>query len=349
MSASLIRVPMNDPSDVPDVTGLLADGAGRENVRAVIVKSEGNGCVNDFSRTLAMRCWSEQLPDAVTVVSGGTEGVLSPHATLILDVPPGQGMAGGLVVGVDETPALDWAEIGTETHAFEVAASVRRIEERLRVSGDDVVFALVKCPLLTKNRMESVRASSKKLLTEDSYESMAFSRAASAAGVGYALGELDDHDLASALNGNQDVWSAVASASAGAELDRCKVVVLAQSSLTSGPLRATNVVMKDALDFGGVLGAIEDVRRNGGVVCQLFAKADPDPSGAIRGLRHTMLTDSDLNATRHARAAVGGLLAAFAGRSDIYVSGGAENQGPPGGGPVTIVWEPAGAHFDGTL
>jgi len=58
----------------------------------------------------------------------------------------------------------------------------------------------------------------------------------------------------------------------------------------------------------------------------------------VRGHRHTMLTDSDLNPTRHARAAVGGLLAAARGNGAVYVSGGAEHQGPPGGGSITLVF-----------
>ncbi|MEM1346149.1 MAG: ring-opening amidohydrolase, partial [Pseudomonadota bacterium] len=44
--------------------------------------------------------------------------------------------------------------------------------------------------------------------------------------------------------------------------------------------------------------------------------------------------DSDLASTRHARALVGGVLAGVIGRTDLFVSGGAEHQGPPGGGPV---------------
>ena len=46
-----------------------------------------------------------------------------------------------------------------------------------------------------------------------------------------------------------------------------------------------------------------------------------------------MLEDTDISSTRHARAAVGGLIAGLAGTGAVYVSGGAEHQGPPGGGP----------------
>jgi len=50
-----------------------------------------------------------------------------------------------------------------------------------------------------------------------------------------------------------------------------------------------------------------------------------------------MLDDSDISSTRHARAFVGGVLAGVFGMTDIYVSGGAEHQGPSGGGPVSII------------
>jgi cyanuric acid amidohydrolase len=68
----------------------------------------------------------------------------------------------------------------------------------------------------------------------------------------------------------------------------------------------------------------------------LLAKAEASPDGRVRGQRHTMLT-TDINATRHARAAVGGVLASIAGHTALYVSGGAEHQGPPGGGPVAAI------------
>jgi cyanuric acid amidohydrolase len=72
-------------------------------------------------------------------------------------------------------------------------------------------------------------------------------------------------------------------------------------------------------------------------VLAVLAKADPGTTGRIRGARHIMLDDSDINATRHARALVGGVLAGVIGRTDLFVSGGAEHQGPDGGGPVAVI------------
>jgi cyanuric acid amidohydrolase len=50
-----------------------------------------------------------------------------------------------------------------------------------------------------------------------------------------------------------------------------------------------------------------------------------------------MNDDSDVAATRHARAFVAGALGSLVGHAEIYVSGGAEHQGPDGGGPVAVI------------
>jgi cyanuric acid amidohydrolase len=48
-----------------------------------------------------------------------------------------------------------------------------------------------------------------------------------------------------------------------------------------------------------------------------------------------MIDDSDISHTRHARAAVSAVIASVIG--DPMVSGGAEHQGPSGGGPVAAI------------
>jgi cyanuric acid amidohydrolase len=69
----------------------------------------------------------------------------------------------------------------------------------------------------------------------------------------------------------------------------------------------------------------------------VLAKAEASHDGRLRGHRHTMLDDSDISSTRHARAFVAGALASLVGHAEIYVSGGAEHQGPDGGGPVALI------------
>jgi cyanuric acid amidohydrolase len=114
--------------------------------------------------------------------------------------------------------------------------------------------------------------------------------------------------------------------------------MLANSS-SRGPLRITSTVMQDAIDAHAITKLLREVQYDNGVVIQAFAKAGADPRGLIRGSRHTMNTDSDIHSTRYARAAVGGLLADLIGDTQVYVSGGAEGQGNPGGGCLCIVYK----------
>jgi cyanuric acid amidohydrolase len=72
-------------------------------------------------------------------------------------------------------------------------------------------------------------------------------------------------------------------------------------------------------------------------VLAVIGKAEASHDGRLRGYRHTMLDDSDIASTRHARAFVCGALAGLIGHAEIYVSGGAEHQGPDGGGPVAVI------------
>ena len=222
-----------------------------------------------------------------------------------------------------------------------MADAVKRAQGTLGASPGEVALVLVKCPLLTSDRMAQCLAAGASPISTDTYESMACSRRAAALGVALALGECSRAQAEEGLAAGGRAWSSVASVSAGAELEDCHVLVLAGRPGV-GRLRARRTVMNDALDMASVAAVLDQVLAEGGRVVQLFAKAEADPTGRIRGRRHTMLTDSDIHSTRHARAAVGGLLAAMVGDSAVYVSGGAEAQGPPGGGPVTIIYEVPG-------
>lgn len=343
---ALMTVPTDGPADLGALEALDAGGYARDAVLAVVGKTEGNGCVNDFSRELAAAAWSAAVPPAtMTVFSGGTEGVLSPHVNLLVrDDRRHDGFDRGLVAAVGETGPVPPVQVGRAGQLHAVADVVAKLCAELDVTADDVHLVLVKCPLLTTTQMAALHAEGHTPVVDDTYESMARSRAASALGTALGLGETDAATAEAALAGEASVSSARASASAGAELDDCQVLVLAESSAAANPLRALHGEMTDALDLAAVSALLDEVARRGGAVRQIFAKAEADPSGAVRGHRHTMLTDSDVPATRHARAAVGGLLAAVRGHGAVYVSGGAEHQGRPGGGSVTVVYElPGGA------
>jgi cyanuric acid amidohydrolase len=77
----------------------------------------------------------------------------------------------------------------------------------------------------------------------------------------------------------------------------------------------------------------EDVGR----IAAVFAKADVSPNGQVRKRRTTMLSDADINYERHARAAVGAVIASITSDPAIFVSGGTEHQCGPGAAPIAAI------------
>lgn len=210
---------------------------------------------------------------------------------------------------------------------------------------NDVQLVLIKCPLLTSTKIAAIKAQGLEPITEATYESMARSRYASAVGTAIGLDELHDANLLTAMHEKYDrPYSCRASCSSGAELEDCHILILASSfrkDLDHPPrpqLRAISGKMVDAIDANAITVMLNEVNRENGKVVQVFVKAEADPRGTIRGMRHTMNTDSDIHSTRHARAAVGGLVAGLVQDTAIYVSGGAEGQGPDGGGSLCMVY-----------
>ncbi|UFN47051.1 ring-opening amidohydrolase [Roseomonas sp. OT10] len=361
--AALHRVPMAHPGDVSAVASLLDAGTvDPAAVVAILGKTEGNGCVNDFTRAYAVAELGTMLAarldtsrDAVLervamVMSGGTEGGLSPHF-LVLSVAEAEAPAepaGALAIGTAFTPPFRPEEIGRMAQVERTAEAVRAAMRDAALDDPaQVHFVQIKCPLLISERIAEAASRGQSVATHDTYASMGLSRGASALGVALALGEVEAAALSdAAIGGDLSLWSGRASASAGVELVRNEVIVFGNSPAWAGDLHIAHDVMRDGIDLpavqralaavglggGGQLGAAESER-----LVALLVKAEPSASGAIRGRRHIMNDDSDINATRHARALVGGVVAAAVGRTDLFVSGGAEHQGPDGGGPVAAI------------
>lgn len=358
-------VPCRGPGDLSGVQALVEAGVLEpRDIVAVMGKTEGNGCVNDHTRDFAAMAWCHYLaphlgctPQAVhaqvaLVMSGGTEGVLSPHFTVFTrraalphEVVEGEKR---LVVGIAHTRDFAPEEMGRQA---QIAATAEAVQAAMRDAGidsaADVHFVQVKCPLLTSAKVDDALGRGRDTVTRDTYESMGYSRAASALGVGVALGEIDPARATdAAVLHDTSLHSARASVSAGIELEGNVVIVLGEATGSASPLRIGHALMRDAVDTAGLRTLLRahfglDPEADAVLIAQrlvnLLAKAEASPDGRVRGLRHTMLNDSDIHSTRHARAAVGAVLASVAGRTALYVSGGAEHQGPPGGGPVAAL------------
>jgi cyanuric acid amidohydrolase len=362
---SVHRIPMADPADVSGLLRLIDVGeVHAEDIVAVLCKTEGNGCVNDFTRGYATLAASVALagrlgvsPEEVRrrvafVMSGGTEGVLSPHATVFArraadgDASPGEKR---LAIGVAFTRDFLPEELGRATMVTATATAVRDAMEQGGIeAAEDVHFVQIKTPLLTASRIEDAHERGRTVVTEDTYKSMGYARGASALGVAVALGEVALEDIRDdAILGDWSLYSSVASTSAGIELLNNEVIVMGNSTAAASPYVIGHSVMDDAMDAAAVRDALRQAGialRDGDVtredrerVVNVLAKAEADPSGSVRERRHTMLDDSDINSTRHARAVVGGVIASVVGDPMVYVSGGAEHQGPAGGGPMAVI------------
>ena len=356
------RFAMSGPADLTGLAGLIGNGSlDPQQIIAIMVKTEGNGGVNDFTREFAtsviaatlapyLRLTPAEVEHRVAiVVSGGTEGVLSPHATVFARVPLAQhAMVGDsgkrLAIGTAATRDFLPHEIGRAAQIEETAKAVEAAMLDAGISSvDDVHWVQVKCPLLTAERVEAARRAGHEPVTENAYKSMAYSRGASSLGVAVAMKEIAASIEETAVLANWSLSSGVASASAGIELKNNIVIVLGNSGQAVGDCVISHAVMQDAIDASAVTEAIgrvrglADSRIDTSRIVNVLAKADPSPDGKVRGWRHTMLDDTDISATRHARAAVGGLIAGITGCPAVFVSGGAEHQGPSGGGPVAVI------------
>ncbi len=360
----VFRTPTAHPADTDGVLALIASGAvAAKDIRAIFGKTEGNGCVNDFTRAYAVTALQHALAaplgcdpaevgrQIAMVMSGGTEGGLSPHLLVFTESEVRRtetAPSRGLGIGTAFTPAFQPEDNGRMAQIEATADAVGQAMVKAGITRpEDVHYVQVKCPLLTGERILEAASRGHTVATSDTYQSMGYSRGASALGVALALGEvarenLDDSVVCQRL----DLWSGRASTSAGIELMHNEVIVLGNSEAWASDAIICHRVMQDAIDLPAVAGALADAglpaagqldERAREKLLAVLAKADPSSSGRIRGARHIMLDDSDINATRHARALVGGVLAGVVGRTDLFVSGGAEHQGPDGGGPVAVI------------
>ncbi len=300
------RVPMADPGDVSGVEALFDSGAlSPSEIVAILGKTEGNGCVNDFTRgyaTVSLRLLLarrlgvpvENTAHVAMVMSGGVEGGLSPHF-LVFAVrqtvdPPGPP---ALAIGVAATRPFDPWEIGRMARTDLTADAVRQAMVHARIARpEDVHLAQIKCPLLTQVKMNAIAAAGHTAPVEDTYASMGFSRGASALGAAVALGEVSRDALTdSAICQNFGFWSGRASASAGSELEHNEVIVFGNSSVWSGPDTIAHAVMGDAIDVSAVHDALDALglpagRQLGpvsrGRIKAAIVKAEPSRDGAIR-------------------------------------------------------------------
>jgi cyanuric acid amidohydrolase len=362
MQIGVHKVAMAAPNDVSELAKLIDSGAvNPAEIVALIGKTEGNGGANDFTRGYATSSYQTLLarhlgisPDEVGkriafVWSGGTEGVLSPHATVFTRSPArGKPGAPRLAMAIEVTRDIAPEEVGTMAQVREVSDATRRCLAGTGIAdGKDVHYVQVKGPLLTPASIADADRRGKTLRTRDPNGSKPYARGATALGVALGLGEVAAADVNDETIAKRfDLFSSVASTSAGGELKNCEVLLFGNSPAATGDLRIGHGILRDAIDADGVRAALksaglsftgnpteDDAKR----IVAVFAKAEASPTGAIRGRRNTMLSDADINYERHARAAVGAVIASITLDPAIFVSGGTEHQCAPGAAPIAAI------------
>jgi cyanuric acid amidohydrolase len=361
MPIEVRKIPFEGVTDTSGLLAAIADGAFRgEQIIAVIGKTEGNGGVNDFSRILADRVLRdflvehggrsrEQALEVPIVLSGGCDGVITPHMTVFADVDDAvdAGDELRLAVGIAMSERILPEEIGRPPMVEKVADGVRTAMATAGIDDPaDVHYVQTKTPLLTMERVRDARSRGHTVATEVTMESMALSNATSALGIGVALGEIDMPTEAQ-IGLDLDLFSSVASCSSGVEIDAAQVVLVGNRRGAGGRYRIGHSVMRDALDIDGIFDAIRSAGLElperpraedlGTRLVNCFIKCEADPTGRLRGRRQVALNDSDIHHTHHTKGAVGGVAAAAIGDPAVFVSVAALQQGPAGGGSVAAI------------
>src|ERR1700709_2685169 len=127
-SVDILRILTKGPGDVSGLIGLIEAGKiDPASILAILGKTEGNGGVNDFTREYAVAALSAALAPYLGlaahevehriafVMSGRTEGVLSPHIRVFARTAAGDGEGVGgkrLSIGIAQTRDFLPEELG---------------------------------------------------------------------------------------------------------------------------------------------------------------------------------------------------------------------------------------------
>jgi cyanuric acid amidohydrolase len=358
--ATVHSFPMAHPADVSALAEALA--ARRIDARAivgVIVKTEGNGLDNDWTRVMALdalvRVLAEHGVDASPqrmsiIVSGGCEGVTTPHLVVFecrKSAGAGTGGARALAIGHAISDPMQPEQVGTLDQVASVRRAVERAMAQAGLAHDEVEYVQVKAPWLSEVHQHAARARGVRLAAADAHASKPSTRAACALGVALALREVDPARVTeAAINADPSLFTRKAAVTAGNDTLQNEVLTFGMSARWSGTARVAHACLGDLLD----VGAIHDALRRAGLpatgaqlapeqqarVRAVLFKGDPARSGVLRGERQLMWHDSDVHALRHLRAVMSGVIGAVTGTTRVFVSAGAEHQGPAGGGTFAV-------------
>lgn len=370
---------MAAPNDVGGLSAALDDGRIRAGeIVCIMAKTEGNGLDNDHTRAYAtdtlvhllerrVGLGRDALFDRISfILSGGVEGVLSPHM-IVFTVSEQAGAAaagyvrpphpedrrgatpapgGGLAIGRSFTRPIKPEEIGRRAQVAATAEAVRAAMAAAGLKPSEVAYVMAKGVVLMPDRVADAVRRGVTLCASDTHGSKPFTRAATALGIAVALGEMAEAGIDDAMIGaDLERHSARACVTPGIDLPRSEILVFGNGGDWGGEIAVAGTALEDMIDSRSVFEALRSLdmpaapqlsAADRARLLAVIVKGGPSRDDLLRGRRHVMWHDSDVNALRHFRAAMGGMLAGLMGDTRFYIAAGAEHQGPPGGGTMAI-------------
>jgi cyanuric acid amidohydrolase len=264
------KVPIHSVADASELAKLIDDGVMEaDRVIAIIGKTEGNGGVNDYTRIIADRAFREvlvekgapadQVKQIPIVWSGGTDGVISPHATIFATVPAEDAVQTDeprLTVGFAMSEQLLPEEIGRTPMITKVAAAVKEAMAKAGITDPaDVHYVQTKTPLLTIHTSATPsRAASRSgpsTPTSRWTSPTASPRSASPSRSGEIEMPTDDDVMH-----NRELFSAWPPAPRASSSTRRRSSWSATRRASAAATAIGHSVMKDALDQDGIWDAI---------------------------------------------------------------------------------------------
>lgn len=341
--ASVLCLPLPRVDDLAALDAAFgAEVPAARDVVALLAKTQGDGGPGDRSRAIfvaaARKCLARHLgvPPAdvdrrvAFVVSGGIEGASAPHM-IVLSRSAAHARPRGkaLAIGRHVSAPLPAKDTGRVSQIDAAAVAVRAALRDGGLAPADAHLVLIKGP------------------AGEGASGIAAARAATALGAGVALGEFA---LAGARKAwrtrDMTTWSARVAVSSAAEFPCHEVVVLGNAGGWSGDLRIAHRAMADLVDLRSVVAALGELGLAAAPqlsqaartrLVASIAKGGPPPGEVLRGVPLGLASDTSQPAFRRVRGALAGTIVAATGEPFTFVSGGAEHQGPPGGGLVAFV------------
>jgi cyanuric acid amidohydrolase len=341
--AAVRCLPLPRVDDLAALDAALAAGKpAARDVVALLAKTQGDGGPDDRSRAVfvaaARRCLARHLgvrPAAVDarvafVVSGGIEGAAAPHMIVLSRRAASLAAKGkALAIGRHVSPPLAAAAIARTGQIDAAAEAVRAALRDGGLSPKDAHLVLIKGP------------------AGAGADGIAAARSATALGAAVALDELRLTAARAAWRRrDRETWSARVAVSSAAEFPCHEVVVLGHATGWGGDLRIAHRAMADLIDLGAVVSALAELGLDAAPqlskagrtrLVASIAKGGPPPGEMLRGVPMGLAADVSQPAFRRVRGALAGTVVAATGNPFAFVSGGAEHQGPPGGGLVAFV------------